>query len=49
MKRLALFAVVTCLAVAPFAPAQAQNDKPGRTISPSQAVLESWERHWTED
>jgi uncharacterized damage-inducible protein DinB len=42
MKRLALFAVVTCLAVAPFAPAQAQNDKPGRTISPSQAVLESW-------
>jgi uncharacterized damage-inducible protein DinB len=41
MKRIALFVVLACLA-APLARAQAQDAKPGRTLSPSQAVLESW-------
>lgn len=42
MKRLALLAVVACLATAPFTSAQTPDAKPGRTLSPSQAVLESW-------
>jgi uncharacterized damage-inducible protein DinB len=41
MKRIALLVVFACLA-APLGRAQAQDAKPGRTLSPSQAVLESW-------
>ena len=42
MKRLALLAVIACLATAPFTSAQTQDAKPSRTLTPSQAVLESW-------
>jgi uncharacterized damage-inducible protein DinB len=42
MKRTLLFAVMGCLFAAPLASAQAAPAAGGRTLSPSQAVIESW-------
>ena len=42
MKRMVLVAVIACITTTTLAHAQAQNAAPKRTLTPSQAVLESW-------